>query len=312
MAALVSAAAPSWLHELFPGRPIRAGGREVRVGRRGSLAINPRAGIWYDHEAGCGGGLVDLVMHARGGSPAEAREWLRARRIEIPSEGLTGTTGRHADSERDAARAAEAAATWAACRPAAGSPVEAYLRRRGIVPPPGLRAGYLPHLAAVGGPAMIVAATRGGRVRAVQATAITEDGQRRLRGGRTWRHTIGPAAGAVVWLVPGAAPAVAEGAETALAALQLLGGGPAGPDGAAATLGAAGMARLAPALLSQDGRPPERVHVCADADPAGLAAAEALAARLAEAGIPAALHRPARGDFADAAQARAARRREAP
>ena len=38
--------------------------RELRWGRRGSLAVVPNRGVWRDHEAGVGGGVLDLVVHA--------------------------------------------------------------------------------------------------------------------------------------------------------------------------------------------------------------------------------------------------------
>ena len=49
---------------------------DLRYGRRGSLSVkvppHPRAGAWYDHEAGVGGGVSELRLHlglAAGGGP---------------------------------------------------------------------------------------------------------------------------------------------------------------------------------------------------------------------------------------------------
>ncbi len=64
------------------GKPsLRAGG-EWRWGRKGSLAVvvaGAKAGMWFDHEAGTGGGLVDLVARTRGLSRREALDWTADR-----------------------------------------------------------------------------------------------------------------------------------------------------------------------------------------------------------------------------------------
>ena len=58
------------------GEPTRRNDRELRFGRRGSLGVRLREGTWFDHEAGVGGGVIDLVMHELGGSRQDALEWL--------------------------------------------------------------------------------------------------------------------------------------------------------------------------------------------------------------------------------------------
>lgn len=50
---------------------------ELRFGTNGSLSVCIKRGTWYDHEAGEGGGVLDLVMRERRGSKGEALEWLR-------------------------------------------------------------------------------------------------------------------------------------------------------------------------------------------------------------------------------------------
>jgi hypothetical protein len=49
----------------------------LRWGNRGSLEVNTRLGVFYDHELGVGGGLVDFVAHKGGHDRAGAVEWLR-------------------------------------------------------------------------------------------------------------------------------------------------------------------------------------------------------------------------------------------
>jgi putative DNA primase/helicase len=81
--------APEIAAELLGKPSLRAGG-EWRWGRKGSLAVvvaGAKAGMWFDHEAGTGGGLVDLVARARGLSKREALDWT-ADRI-----GLAGDVG---------------------------------------------------------------------------------------------------------------------------------------------------------------------------------------------------------------------------
>ena len=63
-----------------PSRRTTSG--EWRYGRKGSLAVHvggPRAGTWRDHEAGVGGGVLDLLEHVEGIDRAEALVWLRRR-----------------------------------------------------------------------------------------------------------------------------------------------------------------------------------------------------------------------------------------
>ena len=60
------------------GEPVRRGSREWRYGSKGSLAIDTRAGTWFDFEAGEGGGVVALVARERACSLRDAGEWLEA------------------------------------------------------------------------------------------------------------------------------------------------------------------------------------------------------------------------------------------
>ena len=48
------------------GEPSSRTGRELRYGRRGSLSVDLAGGHWFDHEAGEGGGVVELVTRERG------------------------------------------------------------------------------------------------------------------------------------------------------------------------------------------------------------------------------------------------------
>jgi putative DNA primase/helicase len=73
--------APEIAAELL-GKPSSRTGQEWRWGRKGSLAVviaGARTGMWFDHEAGTGGGLVELVARTRGLSRREALDWTADR-----------------------------------------------------------------------------------------------------------------------------------------------------------------------------------------------------------------------------------------
>jgi putative DNA primase/helicase len=64
------------------GPPQLKAGREWRWGRKGSLSLvvaGERAGMWFDHEAGEGGGFVDFIARTRGLSRSAARDWTADR-----------------------------------------------------------------------------------------------------------------------------------------------------------------------------------------------------------------------------------------
>lgn len=69
------------LDELL-GNPSVKTAREWRWRRKGSLSVrvdSAKPGQWFDHEAGCGGGLVSLAMHVLGCDHACARDWVGER-----------------------------------------------------------------------------------------------------------------------------------------------------------------------------------------------------------------------------------------
>lgn len=52
---------------------------QLRFGTRGSIAVQiagPKKGTWFDHEAGCGGGVLDLVRNCQRLVDGEAVRWL--------------------------------------------------------------------------------------------------------------------------------------------------------------------------------------------------------------------------------------------
>ena len=64
------------------GKPSFRVGQEWRWGRKGSLSVvvsGDKAGMWFDHEAGEGGGFVDLVGRDLSLSRADANDWIADR-----------------------------------------------------------------------------------------------------------------------------------------------------------------------------------------------------------------------------------------
>jgi putative DNA primase/helicase len=79
--AALRARTPEIAAELL-GNPTFRAGQEWRWGRKGSLSVvigGARAGMWFDHEAGDGGGLVDLVAREKGFSRTDALDWTADR-----------------------------------------------------------------------------------------------------------------------------------------------------------------------------------------------------------------------------------------
>ena len=77
VASLVEPVARALLGE--PNQSLSKGG-ELRFGSNGSLRVSLQGahrGTWRDHEANVGGGVLDLIVHKRGGDRQDAAEWLR-------------------------------------------------------------------------------------------------------------------------------------------------------------------------------------------------------------------------------------------
>lgn len=113
---------------------------------------------------------------------------------------------------------------WGAAAPASRSVVEAYLRSRGIMAaPPSLRCGERLHLDCYAMPAMVAAVQRpDGKVVAVQTTLLTSAGKKAaVSMPRITTGALG--AGAVRFAKADDVLGLAEGAESALSAMQLTG-----------------------------------------------------------------------------------------
>jgi len=159
--------------------------------------------------------------------------------------------------------AAAALEIWRGARPAAGTVVEQYLRRRGIaIVPPSLRCGSVMHLHRYEMPVMVAGVQRpDGQVVAVQTTILTPKGTKAPVGIPKLTHgALG--AGAVRFAPAAETMGLAEGCETALSA-QIMAGIPVW-----ASLGCQRLHRVElPSLVRE-------IHIFGDNDAPGRTAAE--------------------------------------
>ena len=285
---------------------------EWRYGRRGSLAIDVKRGLWCDHEAASGGGVIDLIRRERGGDVQAALRWLNeasetfaASPMRARSEALPcGRAGRD-----DGKRMSDALRIWHGAKPPAGTLAEAYLAGRGLSldllgNDPGDRIRFAPACPFGPGerrPAMLALLTdmASGQATGIRRTALALAGARACdAGGAKLPHkALGVARGAVARLAGGdVAPAhlaLCEGLETGLSVMAATG----------AMTGATVWACLSAGTLAKV--PPlagvERLTIYADHDPPGLHAARETARRWAAAGRLVTVETPSRAgaDFND-------------
>ena len=266
--------------------------RDLRFGRRGSLAVRLDTGQWFDHEAGTGGGVLDLVVRERGGERAAAARWLESsgfadapRRPESDSEALSVMTACGASRPRESVHAGTGEASrrdfarriWKSTRPIAGTVAAAYLTARGVGHVAGAAAlrfhPGLSHPAAPGRFPCLVAGVQdvSGRFAGIQRTYL--DGSRKAAVDPVRASLGSPVGGAVRLCQPhDGRLLVGEGIETAAAAALVLDWS----GGAWAALSTSGMGKV---VLLDSVR---RVVIAADRDRkgGGQKAAAALAERL--------------------------------
>ena len=292
---------PSLLTELL-GKPSRRAAQHWRWNRRGSFSAvisGAKAGTWYDHERGIGGGPLEFIARERGGDWRDAADWARnwlgmpawertacvataaPVRAETPPI-IPDQTDEWAAQVRMFARRA-ASATWE--RAGAVDPAHAYLQRKGVQPH-GIRMEGLDVL-------IVPLLDLDGTIHTLQR--IYEDGTKRfLTGGAKAGHFTpigGPLVGATTILL-------CEGWATGATAHEATG------LPVVAAMDAGNLKRVAPALrerfpdtlfviLADNDAKPDRVDNPGVA--AAIAAARATAALVA---IP-----PEPGDFNDLAAA---------
>lgn len=213
------------LADLLMGAPSVRSSRQWRWGSKGSVALEMRGrkrGLWNNHEAGVGGGPLQMVQHAHACSMGEAIRWARAW-----TGGATSDAPRVRVAQKDdAAELAErtrriwvAQSLWRASSRAVGTLAETYLRiTRGIsAPVQGWPDAVRFHRASQS--LIVVATTIDGEVRAVQRVRLSLGGTKATATpDQPTKTTNGVLAGAMMRL-PGDATGplvLAEGPETGL------------------------------------------------------------------------------------------------
>lgn len=236
--------------------------------------------------AGCDQRDVIVALRARGIWGADNRRPIRfSRKLDrVPQHEVDG----------DAIKRTEAAlAIWNGAQSAAGTPVETYLRSRGVtVPiPPSLRFHTgLKHPSGGIWPGMVALVTHGahGKPIGIHRTFLARDGSAKAPVEPT-KMMLGPCRGGAVRLAkPRDVLMVGEGIETCLAAMQ------ATEHAAWAALSTSGLRALDPPREVRD------VIVLADGDDPGEAAAQNCAWRWKREGRRVRIARPPQGtDFND-------------
>lgn len=272
--------------------------RTLRFGSHGKICVaiaGAKRGTFYDHSAGVGGGVLDLVVHARGGTRTEAFAWLQNEQlIDADNERSHVTTADPPPAKTADAVSTEQHATlsdwgrrlWASCKPiTSDDPAGRYLRARGCaLPHPNGDLRWHPalkHSSGYVGPALVglitdvrdallsplnlhrtwITADDSGRKADLELPRLVLKGHRKAGGViRLWPDD---------WVTYGLG--LAEGLETALTLARVF-----TPVWSTIDAGNLGSFPVMPGL--------ESVTVCVDHDPAGLRAFDTLAERWTTAG----------------------------
>jgi putative DNA primase/helicase len=206
--------------------------REMRWGSKGSFSLQldgPKAGLWFDHELGRGGDIVDLIKLEHGCNFVEA--WLWAQRFisgGLPRNVPTLVSGKRDDDADELKRIERALDIWSDVQSLRGTLAEQYLRSRNIEVPDEALQALAFHPACLWGSATapaLVALMRDiitDEPVAIHRTALTANGH------KIGRKALGPKSGGAIKLSPVVTTelAIGEGIETTLSAMQL-GFGPA-------------------------------------------------------------------------------------
>jgi phage/plasmid primase-like uncharacterized protein len=270
------------------GEPIKAGGKDWRArssSARSMVMQGPKRGQWFDHAAGTGGDLFELVAIELCGLSSAQGDFRRVLQeaarfcgmAEGESPDLSALVAKRAAQEAEGKRQAAAdaqrkarlvKALQARALPLSGSPAASYLAARGIEALPDGWC-YLPPVPGVGvlhpeRPALVAwAIDATGEVTGGQRVLILEDGSKAPEDTRKPAFgSIGGSPARIPARVAGGPLCIAEGPETAAAIAQATG------FEVWAVFGASGFAS-APAPLDR------QVILCPDCDAPDSPAAEA-------------------------------------
>jgi len=221
--------------ERLLGKPTMRTRSQMRYGSKGSLAINLTSGTWFCHESGEGGGVLDLIARETGLVGRKAADWLG---IDDPDWKPRTHTATKAESEAEKAEKAKrrsiALDIWKASEWAENSPVDDYLKGRGIDCKIPLTVRFHPHClhtpTGTYKPAMISAITRWpeSEVVAIHRTYLeqTDAGDWVKASVNCNKMVLGSIDGGAIRMAPltGETLALAEGVEDALALSEMTGG----------------------------------------------------------------------------------------
>jgi predicted P-loop ATPase len=226
----LSASADHWLPNLFPNARISSDRRVLRCAdlsgraprKEGSCVIHLRgehAGTGYDFGTGEGAGPIDLIRWATGLSDrALFDEAARLAHMDQPKASASKPA-----APKDYSK--EIAQILGGCKPLARSHGETYLRGRGLSDPQSPDLQFHPDLnSSRRGYCALVAIVRKGdgeRTGGIHRTFLTDDGSSKAEPGK---KMLGPVAGGAVQLQAMGKDrhlGIAEGIETALAAMAI-------------------------------------------------------------------------------------------
>lgn len=287
------------LQRLYPEKPAYQLHGGWRVGNHGSLSVSVE-GVFYDHEAGVGGDLLDLIQHALRCDFLTALHWVQGFLGSVP---VTMTRKEFSDTVkkdsglRDRERMDKALQLWRKGMLPQGTLAETYLRNRGITIPLPFSCRYLPrawNYTSGFHPALIAAVQNvEGKITAGQVIYLTESGHKIVGDKVQAKLCYGVIKGGAVRLSPLSSTLVlCEGIEDGLSILQSCPG-----CSVWATLGTSGLINVQiPDSVSD-------VVIACDNDKAGKEAARKLATCLMAEGKRVRLALPSIGkDFNEALQ----------
>ena len=292
--------AAEWAPTLFPFGKISADRSELRLaditgrrpGKQGSCVIQLKgdhAGSWNDFELSEGGGPLSTLKEATGLSGIE----LFKKAEELIGLSPQSTPKPYTNGHSPNAAAGEIANILAHSQPTAGTPVEAYLRSRRLQLPTAAIQDirYAPNLTdwktKTGFPAMVcvVRGPTGEPTGGIHRTYLKDDGSGKAEVEKP-RMALGPIEGGAVHLAPGGEHlGVAEGVETAIAAMLLNPGVPVW-----AALSTSGLKNFQIPSITKE------LTIFADRGDAGEGAARTLADKATMAGIKATIRLPQSDD----------------
>ena len=308
LSARLAASAALWVPQYFAQGRINDDRTELRLAnisgapprKQGSCVIGltgDLAGAWHDFDGGDGGGPLSTLKHASG---KDGRELLDLA-AEIAGGGLTYKSTTKAIAKPPKDPSAEIAHILARAVPIPGTLAETYLKSRGLDPPPSDDLRFCSNVtdwkAGVGRPAMIAIPRlpNGTLAGGLHRTFLAYDGTGKAEMPSP-RKMLGRMENGAVRLAPVGEDGrlgIAEGIETALAAMQLY-GLPVWAATAAPFMGGRDRAGSWIGFVP----PPEarELYIFADAGAAGLKVAAALLKECLDRDFPVAIVEPVGND----------------